>query len=204
LRCHLRSKLETQNPKPETRNPKSETRVPKPATRCRKSETRNLQPGSLQHQRTRYARHQTRNATCGIRRALPVFTTKACLDVFERVTPPIHQPARLNQMVHFQTSDSPGQNPSEGQALKVRSKIGRFGLIVRAGGLQDTKCDASSFDQYDFMVKSLAGYGLAGKITMQVPFSSASLVICKLGFHQNHFTFTLTLLIEIVMSSTLP
>ena len=36
--------------------------------------------------------------------------------------------------------------------------------------MQDTKCDASSFDQYDFMVKSLAGYGLAGKITMQVPF----------------------------------
>ena len=31
----------------------------------------------------------------------------------------------------------------------------------------DTKCDASSFDQYDFRIKSLAGYGLAGKITMQ-------------------------------------
>jgi len=75
-------------------------------------------------------------------------------------------------MVHFQTSDSPGQTPSKGLASKVnpRSKIGRFGLMVRVGGLQDTKCDASSFDKYDFMIKSLAGYGLAGKITMQVPF----------------------------------
>ena len=73
----------------------------------------------------------------------------------------------------------------------MRSKIGRFGLIVRAGGLQDTKCDASSFDQYDFMVKSLAGYGLAGKITMQVPFSSATLEIYKLGFHL-HVCFNIT------------
>ena len=75
---------------------------------------------------------------------------------------------------------------------------------MRVGGLQDTKCDASSFDQYDFMVKSLAGYGLAGKITMQVPFSSATLVFYKLGFHQNYYTLTLILLIKIVMSSKFP
>jgi len=34
--------------------------------------------------------------------------------------------------------------------------------------LQDAKCDANVFDQYDYMIKLLSGYGLAGKITMQV------------------------------------
>jgi hypothetical protein len=31
----------------------------------------------------------------------------------------------------------------------------------------DMQCDVGTFDQYDQMMKALAGYGLAGKITMQ-------------------------------------
>ena len=42
-----------------------------------------------------------------------------------------YQPSRSDQMVHFQTSDSPWQTSPEGLAVKVnpRSEIGRFGLI---------------------------------------------------------------------------
>ena len=47
-----------------------------------------------------------------------------------------HVPSRLDQMVHFQTYNSPREAPPKGLAVKVnlRSEIGRFGLIVRVGG----------------------------------------------------------------------
>ena len=48
-----------------------------------------------------------------------------------------HQPSRLDQTDQSQISDSPWQLSLLGGSVKVnlRSGIGRFGLIVRVGGI---------------------------------------------------------------------